>query len=626
MFKGYVETKDKKCLSTFKNKSTDQLLTLKEANKLNEYAGILSEDTILIDIDDFNQSEILMDIVDDLQLNCRVYATTRGKHFLFKNSKNLISKCYTHTKLACGIEADIKVGSRNSYSILKFNGKEREIIYDIFDDEEYAEVPKFLYPIKSSIDFLNLGEGDGRNQSLFNYILTLQSNDFNKSQVRECLTLINKYVLPESLTDKELEIIMRDEAFKKESFFVGNAFLHDKFATYLMNNACIRKINNQLHVYRDGVYIKGKSYIEQEMIKRISRLKVSHRTEVLKYLELIVPEAKISSANLIAFNNGIYDITRNVLLPFDSDIVITNKIPWDFNPNAYSEIADKTLNKLACFDDSVRCLLEECIGYCFYRRNELRKSFMLVGDKKNGKSTFLDMVYNLLGEDNVATLDLNEIGDKFLTAELNGTLANIGDDIDDKYVGRTGVLKKVISGSKVQAQKKGQDPFKLKPYSKFLFSANEIPRFKDKTGAVLDRLVIIPFKAIFTKQDPDFDPYIKYKLEKAEVMEYLILIGIEGLKRILENNCFTTTAEIEQELKEFNEQNNPIQLFFDELTEDDIVNKVAKDVYTRYSLWCTESGLKELGYLEFTKMVKKTFNVEITPRKINGTSVRIYIK
>ena len=58
-------------------------------------------------------------------------------------------------------------------------------------------------------------------------------------------------------------------------------------------------------------------------------------------------------------------------------------------PDAYSEIVDKTLNKLACGDKQIRALLEELIGFTFYRRNELRKAFILVGDKSNGKSTYL---------------------------------------------------------------------------------------------------------------------------------------------------------------------------------------------------------------------------------------------
>jgi len=169
-FKGYVPTKEKKCLMKFKDVTPSELMNYEQVKSLPEYAGILSEDTILIDIDDFEQSEILMNIVEDLQLACRVYQTTRGKHFLFKNKG--VETCKTKVNLAIGLTADIKVGIKNSYSILKYKGKERPIIYDIYEDEEYGELPIWLTPIKTNTDFLNMKKGDGRNQALFNYILS----------------------------------------------------------------------------------------------------------------------------------------------------------------------------------------------------------------------------------------------------------------------------------------------------------------------------------------------------------------------------------------------------------------------------------------------------------------------
>ena len=107
MFKNYVPTKDKKCTMSFKDKSADELLTLDQVKKYPEYAGVLDDDTVLIDVDDEDASEILLSIVENQDLKCRVYKTTRGKHFLFKNTG--IKKCGTHVKLACGITADIKV-------------------------------------------------------------------------------------------------------------------------------------------------------------------------------------------------------------------------------------------------------------------------------------------------------------------------------------------------------------------------------------------------------------------------------------------------------------------------------------------------------------------------------------
>lgn len=606
-------------------KDVEKLLSINDVSSLSEYAGILADDVILIDIDDYDSSEILMNIVEDMQLRCRVYETTRGKHFLFKN--RTVQKCKTHCKLAICLESDIKLGSRNSYSILKYKGKDRKIIYDVFEDEEYEEVPKWLTPIKTNIDFLNMEEGDGRNQALFNYILTLQSFDFSIDEARETLRIINKYILKSPLSDSELETILRDESFQKPVFFKGNTFLFDKFAVFLKNSHHIIKINNQLHIYKDGIYVFGYDKIEAEMIKLIPNLSRSKRMEVLSYLEILVQDnKKMSSANYIAFKNGVYDLDTGEFGDFSPNIIITNKINFDYNPSAYSEIADNTLNKLACNDKNVRLLLEEVIGYCFYRRNELRTSFILIGDKANGKSTYLDMVKTLLGDENTCSLDLKELGDRFKTAELFGKLANIGDDIGDDFIPNPAAFKKLVSGESMNVERKGQNPFDFTNYSKLLFSANNIPRIKDKSGAVINRLVIIPFDARFSKNDPDYDPYIKYKLRQPECMEYLINIGIVGLKRVLENYSFTVSERVQKELEEYEENNNPIIMFFKEIGETGIENEITRDVYTKYQEFCITNSFQPMSNIEFSKQVKKHFDVDIVDKKIAGKKYRIFVK
>lgn len=281
LFKGYVETKNKKCIEKFKDR--DDLKTYEDVKDLPEFAGILATDTILIDIDDFEQSEILFKVVKDKKLKCRVYETTRGKHFLFRNKG--VKSNRTKANLAIGITADIKLGSKNSYSILKFNGKEREILYDV-DESNIQELPIWLTPVRNNFEFLEMEAGDGRNQSLFNYILTLQSADFTVEEARETIRLINSYVLKVPLKDSELETILRDDAFKKPIFFKGTTFLFDKFAIYMKNNNHIIKINNQLHIYKDGIYVDGAAEIEAEMIKHIPNLNRAKRNEVLAYLNI----------------------------------------------------------------------------------------------------------------------------------------------------------------------------------------------------------------------------------------------------------------------------------------------------------------------------------------------------
>ena len=174
LFRGYVPTKDKQCLERFKGRK--RLNRLEDVQDLDEYAGILGEETILIDVDDGETSDLLFQIVKDLSLKCRVYKTTRGKHFLFRNPEGLVEKSWTKQTLALGIVSDAKVGRNNSYSVLKFQGVERPILYD-WPEDEIQDLPKWLTPVKTSMKFLDMRAGDGRNQALFNYILTLQSED-----------------------------------------------------------------------------------------------------------------------------------------------------------------------------------------------------------------------------------------------------------------------------------------------------------------------------------------------------------------------------------------------------------------------------------------------------------------
>lgn len=628
LYKGYVEVKDKKCIEKLKGRT--DFKTFEQVKDLPEYAGILATDTMFIDIDDSEQAEIMMNIVEGLQLKCRVISTSRGKHFIFKNSK--ISNCKTHETIAIGLTADIKVGFVDSYEVLKDSEGERfcdwgEINPDVEGD--YQEVPKFFFPIgKKKLDFLTMQAGDGRNQELFNYILTLQSNDFTVEETRETIRIINQYVLPEPLSDDELEVILRDDAFKKPIFFNGARFLFDKFATYMKNAQHIVTINNQLHIYKDGIYQNGYKEIESAMIKHIPNLSDAKRKEVLKYMNLICDQMQVADVRYIAFRNGIYDVVEELMLPFSPDIVVTNKIPWDYNKNAFNELAEKTLNKLSCNDAAIRSLLEECIGYCFYRRNELGKAFILTGDKSNGKSTFLDLVKAILGEENISALDLKELGDRFSTSMMFGKLANIGDDIGDDFLqgSQVSMFKKVVTGNRIKAERKGQDPFEFNPYIKLLFSANDIPRMKDKTGAVLRRLVIIPFNAQFSKNDPDYDPFIKYKLICQESIEYLIVLGMKGLKRVLINQEFTKSEKVDKQVEEYEEENNPIEAFLKEHNISEIVNQSTTDVYALYNIFCNENNMIPMQKVVFNRQLNKRLNLEVVVKWILGKSVRVFVR
>ncbi|WP_407312095.1 phage/plasmid primase, P4 family [Desulfosporosinus sp. SB140] len=614
-YKGYIPTRNKKPLREFKD--GNNFIVLDWARKLDEYAGVLAEGVILIDVDDMESSDIVLRILDEFGISTLVIGTTRGKHFLFNNTNVISNK--THTNTAIGITVDIKLGTRNSYHILKFGGVKRPVHRKA---DELAELPKWLLPIKSSISFSSLEEGDGRNQALFNYILTLQSEGFTKAEIIETIGIINKYVLKVPLEQREIDTILRDEAFKKKSFFTKQGFQHQDFAKFLVREEHIVWLNNVLHIYKDGIYSDKQRDLEIAMIRHIPELTQSRRREVLTYLELVAEHVKMSPPNFIALGNGIYDLETDGLREYCPEIVIKNRISVNYEPEAYDETVDKTLNNICCQDVELRTHLEEVVGYLLLRRNELGKFFVLTGSGSNGKSTFIDMLKYFLKPENYSALALGELGQRFKTAEVFGKLANLGDDISGKYIEETDILKKLVTGETLNVERKGKDPYEFESYAKLIFSANDMPRINDLSDGLRRRLVIIPFNAKFSSSDDDFDPFIIDKLLSEKAMKYLLRIGLVGLKRVLGAKDFVKPAVVKKALAHYELENNPLLGFLEEHPK--LNNELVKDVYLRYDVWCRQCNLKPLSRPMFGRELAK-HGYKSKTISLQGESSRVYI-
>ena len=613
-----------------KVKGRDHINDFEEICNSDCFGGILQPGIIDISFDSKEMYESFLKMAEANEWRCLALPSTKGGHTYWKNSTRYI-KSGADCKLAVGLVADIHSGS--TYIPLKVHGVKRfPPDYDKYPDETYQEVPDELLPVDTSVDLWRMTDGEGRNASLFKYILVLQSEyRMTQEQISRIFDNANRYILSDPLPESELNTILRDESFQKPIFFKGSTFLFDEFAKWLKSECKVINIRNQLHIYKDGVYVPGTADIESRMISEISNLRESQRKEVIKYLIVLNKDEHVEpvDARYIAFKNGVLDIMEDRLLPFSPNMVITNRIPWDYNPNAESALVDKVFDNIACQDPDIRALLEECIGYCFFRRNELRKAFILTGNKRGGKSTYLDCIKAILGDENISALDLSEIGDRFSTSMMFGKLANIGDDIGDEFLkgSQVAIFKKVVAGNRIKAERKGQDPFEFNPYVKLLFSANEIPRMRDKGGAVLDRLIILPFNAEFSKNQKDYDPFLKYKLVEPEPVEYMIKLGVEGLKRILANNEFTRSRKVQEELEAYNEENNPVIGFLKDIdVEVEVINVPTGDVYRKYSIFCSENGFIPVGNKVFSKQVNQLLGTSTRLIRADGKRVRIFEK
>lgn len=629
MFKGYIPTggrEGKTPLEEYKDKT--EFYDLESVKKLNHYGGVLKDNIIQIDVDDEEQSKILYKIITDLEIQCNILETSRGKHFYFINSGIDRRKQGYYTPIA--IKIDIGLGLQNAVIPLKIKGEKRIWAQQV---NQLDQLPPWLMPMtKKKFDFLGMDDGDGRNESLFSYILTLQSNGLSKEQIKETIKIINKFILKTPVDEKELEIILRDEAFKKQCFFNGNKFDHSNFAKLMIQNNHIYRINYNLYVYNKGYYANDMRIIKLCAIKEYEKLTSKQINEVIDRLNIIAPEKEVSKANKIPLNNGLYNIDTRQLEEFTPNYISKNKIPVNYNPAAYDKDLDKALDAICCNDKSLRCVIEEIFGNCLYRENEFNRIYMLNGKGSNGKSTILDLLKSMLGgESNVSSLALNELNDRFKTYQIMDKLVNIGDDIDYDIITKTGILKKLVTGETINVERKGKDAFNINSYAGLFFSSNESIFIRDDSDGLKRRLMNIPFNAHFTDENKDYSILSRARRGDTSFMEYMLKLSIEGLHRLLKNMSYTKCDLIIKANLEYQEFNNPILRFlnseldsYDEILYNPETNENSIDeVFLRFRSWCNSNNIKyDYAQKIFSGEVKKITGFDVKRKRVK----KIFLK
>ena len=622
IFKGYRKGKEGKI------PADNNLYQYEDIKKCKCYGGQCLDGVIDVSFDDVDLFDQILNICEKLNLVTYSIYSPHGGHTYWRYDKKL--KDGHDLILACGVKADIH--GKGTYIPLKVDGEERKEVYS--DITVIPELPDWLLPAKTGQDLWQMKEGEGRNDALSKHAFALGKIKLAEDQIKAIYDVINKYILKDPMPGDEINTILRPETFQKISsnmfFDEDGKFMTNAFARYIIQEQNTIYTNGQLCIYdpEKGFYDPNIRLIKHTMIQLFENIKMSTRNEIYDYLTIEAPQKEQSSRRYILFKNGVYDLETKQLLPHSPEYVISNIIPWDYNPNAYSELVNKTLDKLACHDKEIRTLLEECIGYTFYRDSKLGKCFVFTGEKNNGKSTFIFMLNNLLGDDNYSSVDITNLARELDIASLANKLANIKDDIADNYMDGLNVslFKQVATGNRCRGKFLYNDPFDFYPYATLIFSANSIPRIKDPTGAVTKRMVIIPFNAVFTKEDPDFDPFINEKLCAPECMEYLVKIGVDALLNVIMRNGFSNCGAANKEMEIYKVNNDSVLSFILEFGSENIENQMISSVYSAYELHCANNGLKPTTQIMMSKKIKTALGYDVKRNRINGKLYSVYVK
>lgn len=574
-------------------------------------------------------------IVDHKNVKCDVLDTLSGIILFFdRKDHTCADKIFTTSGLQCNVIVEnAEVTLEQTVEDVKKRSVDGESFDEIIETQfvseftqtysELFEIPVYLRPL-NKVNAHFLAEDTSGNSALFTHIQVLQTAKYNKTEIQEILKTINKLILCNPVTDEELIAITSDDAFSEDMFFGEKGrFLHNVFGDYMLANSEILLLDDQLHIYtRDKNYSNEHKEFQRIMLDKLPTLKDTQRNEVYKYIELQCRRrGEHTSPRILGLKDQVLDIETMETAPYSPEVIISNRIDYNYNPSAYSEVVDKFLDSVTCGDKQLRSIVEEMIGYTLYRSNLMQYTFFLTGGAGNGKSTLLKMMQVLVGKRNSATISLKDLETTYGPAELYGKLVNFGDDIGSDFFNASDVFKKAATGEAMSVRRIYGQLFELRNYATMIYCANELPPVNDRTDGFSRRMVIIPFNAKFAPEIEGYDPFIDDKLATKESQEYLLNLAIAGLLRVLTTRKFTKSDACDKEKQQFITENNPVLGWLEE-TETDVVDKDTKIIYDQYKAWISENGLKPLGKTKFSQELRKARNVETTGLYIKGFGTR----
>lgn len=320
--------------------------------------------------------------------------------------------------------------------------------------------------------------------------------------------------------------------------------------------------------------------------------------------------------NIINLRNGIYNIISGELKPHTPKILSSLQLNCNYDVNAKCPVFIKYIEDLQTKSDGsidydgIKAI-QEYIGICIsneFVANRLKKSLWLYSIEGNtGKTRLIDIISALLGENNVAVMDIQKLSNNnFASYQLYGKRAMVKGDQSAADIEDSSVFKSITGGDKIFAEKKGKQGFDFRFRGGIIIGCNGLPYFKDDKGNHLfHRLVIIPCTNVITDNKKDTDLPNKLRNE----LDGIFLWALEGLKRLKANNWTMTQSKYMIEvLKEYRAGCDTVYAFVDEnfdITKDFSNDRIkVADFYTQYSLWCANNDRQRVDKKNISKRME----------------------
>jgi putative DNA primase/helicase len=334
--------------------------------------------------------------------------------------------------------------------------------------------------------------------------------------------------------------------------------------------------------------------IDKELVRHAMRSESKSSIEAMVVLAQsavpVTPDLLDRDPWFLNCENGTIDLRTGVLREHRREDLITKLAPIEYDSVAAAPAWESFLERVLP-DAEVRAFVQRAVGYSLTGDTRERVLLLLHGTGRNGKSTFLEAIREVMGDYAMKTPaetllakpaggipnDLARLkGARFVSAsetEANRRLAEA-------------LVKEITGQDTISARFMRAEWFDFKPTHKTWLATNHKPVIQGTDPAIWDRIKLVPFTVRIPDGEIDRGMMGKLRAELPGILAWAVRGCLEWQRTGL-----GTPHAVAEATEQYRDEMDVLGGFIDECCTigPDKWCKFA-DLYTSYVRWCEESN------------------------------------
>jgi putative DNA primase/helicase len=364
-----------------------------------------------------------------------------------------------------------------------------------------------------------------------------------------------------------------------------------------------------------------KAYLAHKKYSRSNRGKKAMLDE-LRHKIPISPMQTDIDGMLLNTPTGILDLREGALRPHDPEAYITKIAHVEYDPTATCPTWERFLGEIFGGDTDLINYVQRAVGYSMTASTVEQCVFFLHGSGSNGKSTFLSIIREMMG-DYTVNIQPETIMVKNSPGGANSDIARLKSarlvtTVEPNEGARLneGLLKQLSGEDPVTARRLYGDEFEFIPQFKLWMATNHRPLIRGTDDGIWRRIKMIPF----TVQIPDEkkDKLLAGKLRRE--LPGIFNWAIDGCQKYQESGL-QEPRSVRGSTMEYRKDMDAIQQFINECCEQS-GECPAVSLYSAYSDWAKRNHQYEMNNNVFGRKMSERY----VKQKTRNGAVYIGIK